>query len=169
MEICFIRHAIAVEAQGSLDQMRVLSADGQIKMQRGLRGLFPLFPEIDFLGSSPLIRAKQTAEMIKNYYRLPFAHELIELAPGSPLVSFSAWLSTHKQHYSKIALVGHEPDLSLLVSYLLTGQAGSRLFVLKKGGACAIRFPHDLSQIGAGRASLSWLIEPRVLRRLRAT
>jgi phosphohistidine phosphatase len=61
-----------------------------------------------------------------------------------------------------VAIVGHEPHLSGLVTWLMTGQIDSRL-ELKKGAACLLRFERAP---GEGEATLRWALTPSQLRDL---
>ena len=58
--------------------------------------------------------------------------------------------------------MGHEPSISLILSWLLTGTE-KRLFSFRKGGASLIEFPGD---VGAGTATLLWALTPAQLREL---
>ncbi len=61
-----------------------------------------------------------------------------------------------------MAAVGHEPSLSLILSWLLTGNE-RRLLAFRKGGACLLDFPDEP---GAGTATLLWALTPAQLRGL---
>ena len=63
----------------------------------------------------------------------------------------------------RTACVGHEPNLSSLAGYLLTGRDRSFL-ELRKGGAVLLDFP---GRIVAGGAILQWHLAPGMLRELR--
>ena len=59
-----------------------------------------------------------------------------------------------------VAVVGHEPHVGRLVTWLLTGSSESHV-VFKKGGACLL----DLGvRPSAGGALLHWLLTPGQLR-----
>lgn len=62
-----------------------------------------------------------------------------------------------------VAVVGHEPNLSQMIGYLVTGSPES-VFELRKGGACLLEFKKSLEP---GNASLEWLLKPSLLRALR--
>jgi phosphohistidine phosphatase len=82
------------------------------------------------------------------------------LAPGNDPDAVVKWL--RGQRGETIAVVGHEPDLSALACYLLTGKVSSFL-TLKKSGTCLL----DLDDpAGPGKARLEWLLVPRVLKQL---
>ena len=61
-----------------------------------------------------------------------------------------------------IAIVGHEPWLGELVSWLLSNQ-GHGFVELKKGAACLLAFP---GRVAPGAALLRWALPPRALREL---
>jgi phosphohistidine phosphatase len=165
VELLVVRHAIAEDREafattGRDDALRPLTADGVRKMRRGARGLRTLVPSIDVLVASPLTRAADTADIIRAEFGLDAAETNTVLEPDRPVADVAAWLRTLES--STVAIVGHEPQLGRLVTYLLGG--GDRTgIVLKKGGACLVEFdgaPTD----GAGR--LVWAVPPSVLRDL---
>ncbi|MFL5486151.1 MAG: phosphohistidine phosphatase, partial [Gemmatimonadaceae bacterium] len=71
------------------------------------------------------------------------------------------WLSQHPSAES-VALVGHEPDLGTLVTWLMT-KAGNSRVELKKGGAALLEFP---GRAAAGGGTLLWLLTGSQLRRM---
>src|SRR6185436_6950664 len=66
MEIYIVRHAIAEDApsKGTGDAARALTEEGRQKMKEAAAGFAKLEFSIDKIFSSPLIRAKQTAEIL---------------------------------------------------------------------------------------------------------
>ncbi|KAB2839708.1 histidine phosphatase family protein, partial [bacterium] len=76
VEIYFLRHAVAVlRGSGEVsDAERPLTAAGRSKMIAAVRGMRRLGVRFDALLSSPLLRAVQTAELVKKH--LPFQGEL---------------------------------------------------------------------------------------------
>ena len=62
-----------------------------------------------------------------------------------------------------MAVVGHEPGLSGLASYLLVGSDAGVDLELKKGGAAMLSLDGDTKP---GSALLRWLLTPKVLRSL---
>jgi phosphohistidine phosphatase len=60
-----------------------------------------------------------------------------------------------------VMIVGHEPNLSHVLSLLLTGSADGVAIELKKGGCAAV----ELTAFEPGGATLLWLLPPRALRR----
>jgi phosphohistidine phosphatase len=182
MRLLVVRHAIAmdraefhreqiarVKATGkdedieNSDDLRPLTDDGIKKMRRNARGLAELVAKPDLLLASPLVRAQQTAVILSAVWLGLKVTECEELQPGTEASVFCNWLkaqSLDRDRDALIAIVGHEPNLSGLVSWFLCGQTKS-LFELKKGGACLLDFP-----AGAGKASgrFQWLATPSMLR-----
>jgi phosphohistidine phosphatase len=164
MDLLLIRHAIAqdkAEFAGRDDALRPLTDEGRAKMERVARGLRALVPELPVLASSHLVRAVETAEIVAAAYGGMEYEVIPSLAPDSAPDETLVWLRSRQSH-EVVAAVGHEPSLSRLASWLLTGEARS-LLVLKKGGACRLEFD-DAPAAAAG--TLRWLLEPGQLRRL---
>jgi phosphohistidine phosphatase len=164
MKILIVRHAIAEDRAAFAlthrpDRVRPLTAIGRRKMKKNARGLKRCVPRIDRLATSPLLRALQTADILrKTYARLPIT-ELPALAPGMPLMDAVRWLKTQEAD-SVVALVGHEPSLGRLAGLFLTGK--EHIFLtLRKGGACLIEF---IGTAEPGRGALLWALKPSHLR-----
>lgn len=128
-------------------------------MKRGAAVLRRVVRHIDVLGSSPLIRAMQTAEIVAKEYGEMDVVRVPALAPGKSPEEFLAWLRGQSSDAS-IAVVGHEPDLGELATWLLCGQRESRI-PIRKGGVCALELPGGADP-GAGE--LHWLLTPELLR-----
>ncbi len=86
--------------------------------------------------------------------------EIDELSPEATPTDFLRWL--RKQKANILAAVGHEPSISLILSWLLTGSE-RRIVSFRKGGACLIEFH---GEVGAGTATLLWALTPGQLRDL---
>jgi len=165
VELLVVRHAIAEDrevfaATGREDGLRPLTAEGTRKMKRTARGLREILPGIDILVSSPFTRAAQTADILRREYELDQVETARELEPGTSLADVVTRLARFDQ--GVVAVVGHEPQLGRLVSYLVTGSERS-VIELKKGGACLIEFD---DKPGAGKGRLVWAIPPGILRDL---
>ena len=168
MHLLVIRHAVAEEqevwaATGEPDERRPLTADGRKKMRRASRGLRRVVPSISLLGASPLTRAAQTADIVADVYGDLEPLTVGALAPERPPADFLSWLRDAAPGHDVIAVVGHEPHLSGLVSWLLTARDKPALVELKKGAACLLRFDDEPQK---GKACLEWLLPPRQLRQL---
>ena len=165
MRLLLIRHAIADEREdfartGKDDNLRPLTDEGRKKMKQNARGLKKLVPDIDLLATSPLTRAAQTGAIVDSVYGGLNEVEIEELAPEATPNDFLRWL--RKQKAGTLAAVGHEPSISLILSWLLTGSE-RRIFSFRKGGACLLELPDE---VGAGTATLLWALTPSQLREL---
>jgi phosphohistidine phosphatase len=165
MKLLLIRHAIAEEREdfartGKDDRLRPLTDEGRKKMKQAARGLKEITPEIDLLATSPLTRAAQTGAIVDTVYGGLKEVEIEELSPEATPNDFLLWL--RKQKAGCVAAVGHEPSLSLILSWLLTGTE-RRIFAFRKGGACLLELPDE---VGAGTATLLWALTPAQLRGL---
>jgi phosphohistidine phosphatase len=165
MKLLLLRHAIA-EDQGEFsrtgkdDRLRPLTDEGRKKMKQGAKGLREILPDVDLLATSPLTRAAQTGAIVDSVYGGLAEVEIEELSPEATPTDFLRWL--RKQKAGTVAAVGHEPSISLISSWLLTGSE-RRIFAFRKGGACLIEFA---GEVGAGTATLLWALTPGQLRDL---
>ena len=161
-ELCLIRHAIAAERGEDWpdDDKRPLTERGVARFKECVQGLVWLDLAVDEIFTSPLVRARQTAEILAaGLPGKPSIKVLDELSPGHTPTSVLAALNNAARR-SRIALVGHEPDLGELAAHLV---GAGRALPFKKGGACRI----DVESLSSSRAgALDWFVTPRVLRRL---
>ena len=164
MRVLIIRHALAGSREefarsGKPDAERPVTADGKKKMRRATLGLRILEPEIDRLVTSPYRRAAQTARIVARAYDGIEPVVLEHLVPDVEPSVVARWLRAQRG-VATLALVGHEPQLSALATYLLTKNS-EPILELEKGAACAIDLP------AAGRnGSLVWLLTAKQLRSL---
>jgi phosphohistidine phosphatase len=168
VKLLVIRHAIAIDREDfdePNDDHRPLTPEGIRKMRKNVKGLRGLVDRPDFLVTSPLTRAVQTAEIVRDAWIELDIASCDELRPESEPGEFLSWLREQPQGCLPdgiVAIVGHEPHLSSFIGWLLSGSFKS--FVsLKKGGACLIEFA-DRVEKGEGR--LLWHLPPSVLRGL---
>jgi phosphohistidine phosphatase len=166
MELLVVRHAIAEEraafaATGRPDGERPLTAEGRRKMRRGARGLARIAPPVAAMASSPLVRAVETARILAPALGLRSFEEIPELAPEAAPEALLPWLRRQGRRRAA-AIVGHEPHLGRLVSWLVSGQGGP-LLELGKGGACLVVLP---VRPGAGSGRIGWVLAPGQLRKL---
>ena len=161
MKLLLVRHAAAVPrgTPGVPDDERLLTSDGKAEFRVAARGLARIADRPDVLLTSPLPRARVTAEIVARAFKRiepriepALAHESVD--------RIVAALRTHPPG-ATVAIVGHEPVLSGLLARLLGASQGERL-AFKKGGAALVDLPDGPS--GAGR--LIWFLKPRVLRAL---
>lgn len=162
MNLYIIRHAIAVE-EGTPgyeeDSQRPLTDKGKKKMRQIAKGLRALGVRFDMVLSSPYIRAKETAEILADVFKMKKSLELSEnLIPMSDPDLLIAELN-EKYSVDSIALVGHEPALSHLIGFLVSERGGLDI-TLKKGGVCSLSID-DLHH--ARKATMEWLLTPGML------
>lgn len=165
MEIYLVRHAVAEDRdefamKHSDDSQRPITVKGRKKLQKVAFHLRDLIGEVDLIVSSPYVRARQTADVLKEVFEKTKVVEAPELVPQSPPQAFHKWLRAHGRDFRSLLVVGHEPQLSIFGSYLLTGKPES-IFEMKKAGvACfAVTGFEDQESL---RSELRWLIPPKV-------
>ena len=169
MELLVIRHGAAMDKEefakaGKSDDLRPLTSAGMEEMKEIARGLRELVKKIDLLATSPLVRAVQTAEIIGAAYDVPVSETTTALSPDSSTEEFEKWCADFED-VKRVAIVGHEPHLTMLVTWLLTGEEDS-IIELKKGGMCLLEFD---SGIKSGSGVLNWLMTPGQLTRIQSS
>jgi phosphohistidine phosphatase len=163
MFLYLVRHAIAGQpdpAQWPDDRERPLSPEGEKKFRKAARGLQSLVPSVDVVLSSPLVRAWQTAEILEKKAGWPAPQRLDALEPGVAPADVVNVLLPHASAQA-VVLVGHEPSLHELASYLITGDPATVRMTLRKGGVVCLLCENAPR---AGAAQLEWLVSPRILR-----
>ena len=161
-ELYLVRHAIAAERGDEWpdDTKRPLTERGMGRFKEVVQGLRALDVGIDEIFTSPLVRAKQTADLLASGIEgKPVVKVLESLAPGHTAASVMTELARAARR-QRIALVGHEPDLGELAAHLIGAQ---RALPFRKGGVCRI----DVAGLTARRpGSLQWFVQPKMLRAL---
>jgi phosphohistidine phosphatase len=160
-----LRHAEAEEKGPKWekrDDERPLTEEGTKRFGEAVQGLKRLDVEFDLVLSSPLVRARQTAEILlsgfKGKHNLEFSDQLSPAGNPRELIEH---IRRHRMQHS-IVLVGHEPYLGELVGELIGGESGCELS-LKKGGICKL----ESEKLEYGRcATLKWLLTQKQLRLL---
>ena len=161
-ELYLVRHAIAAERGDEWpdDDKRPLTERGIARFRECIAGLEAFDTTIDEIFTSPLVRAKQTADLLAAALIATPTVTLLEgLAPGHGPAAVMTQLAKAARR-RRIALVGHEPDLGELAAHLL---AAGRPLPFKKGAVCRI----DVEGLASKRpGSLIWFAPPKVLRKL---
>jgi phosphohistidine phosphatase len=158
MLLYVVRHAIAADSSPDRpDATRPLTAKGRERFVRAVQGAKTLGWRFDRLYHSPLVRAVQTAELLRPL----LAGEMVALpdlakAPDEEMLA-------HLEG-ERVAVVGHEPHLGALTAWLVAGDAarGER-FCFKKGGFAVLT-----GEPRPGAMTLQGLVAPKLLRRLRS-
>lgn len=138
MELYLLRHGIAEDSRQSptgSDSSRRLTAEGRDKILGIAENLKNAGYEIDRVISSPLIRARQTAEIVAKVFKIK--HEIIlcdHLYPGSSAGDFLKELKSFRKDTEGLMAVGHEPFMSTFTEKVLGFQNG--MIEFKKGGFC---------------------------------
>lgn len=157
-----VRHAIAVQRGTSGyddDSQRPLTDKGRKKMNKIVKGLRQLGIELDVILTSPYVRARDTAKILAAEFNLPdqirFTDNLIP--PGD----FKELIDEVQEKYDveSLALVGHEPMLGQLISWLTTGNKNMQIN-FKKGGVCYLSADNLYQE---HRATLEWLLTPAIM------
>ena len=162
MQLYLIRHGIAVERSLAFsdDALRPLSLRGTDNMRQEAEGLRALGVSPDVILTSPLVRARQTAEVLVE--GLDVREGLVEaeaLAPAGGLSTVLELLAAEPAR-RQVVLVGHEPGIGELAARLVGLRAP---MAFKKGAVCRV----DLDVVPpTGPGSLRWFATPKMLRRL---
>ena len=160
-QLYVVRHGIAIArgAWGGADETRPLTPKGKRRMRQVARSLRRLGVEVDRIVTSPVLRARQTAEIL-----------LGELEPSGPLENSSAlhaesdpitireWLAN--QDSDRLMIVGHNPSISELIAVLTTGASPEPFVDLGKGAVAALAELSSTQQ----RYRLDWLLPARLIR-----
>ena len=164
LELIVVRHAIAFERDRGRwpeDALRPLTPAGKRRFRKAAQGLRSWSPRVDAVLSSPFIRARQTAELLTQFAGWPAAIDCSALVPGTPPARLVARLRRIRGQC--VAVVGHEPHLSGLISACLTERFTIDLR-LRKGGIAHLTFGKSME---AGSGTLVAFLPPRVLRAMR--
>jgi phosphohistidine phosphatase len=164
-ELYVMRHGAAVE-RGSAgyadDSKRPLTPEGRKKVQEIARGLMRLGFDPDWIVSSPLVRAAETARLVAESLGASVAVDFADpLRPGGSPEALIAFLAK-RSNRTRVLVVGHEPDLSEMAGRLIGAGRRSHL-AFKKGGCCLITFDQFPPK---SPGKLLWWLTPRILRKL---
>jgi phosphohistidine phosphatase len=172
VDLLVIRHAVAEDkkawAQAGRDErLRPITTAGAVQMRAAARGIVRLEPRIARILSSPLTRALETAEIVAEAIERKRVRQADELEPERDPEAVLRYLRA-KNARGVVAVVGHEPHLSTLVTWCLSKKAAmarSTVLDLEKGGACLVSFE---KRPKAGQGTLVWLMTPSQLAAIRA-
>jgi len=162
MQLLIVRHGIAVErgTPGIPDDDRPLTPEGEKKFKQAARGIAKVLDKPYAILTSPLPRAHRTAELLSD----AFGGVTLTATPALSEGSFQDLKSQLDDYPRKalLAVVGHEPFLSSLLSRLLRAKGGSGGLEFKKGGMALVELDASLDD---GATLLSFL-PPKVLREI---
>ena len=163
MEIYILRHGIAVErgtAGYKKDSDRPLTREGEEKTQQIAEAMLALDLKFDLILSSPYERAEQTAKIVADELGREITFTDFLKPDGNPLELIR---EINDEKPQRVLIVGHEPDLSRLISILISGGTEAAI-ELKKGGLCKL----TTETLTFGQcATMQWLLTPKLLRQVR--
>lgn len=154
MQLYFLRHGLAdwPDWDPARDDERPLTDKGVAKMKAEAKAIKRLGPQLDAILSSPLVRARQTAEAAAAQLDMT-VYEEARLSPGFDADRLRDILKGYADA-DAIMIVGHEPDFSQTIGQITGGRV-----VMKKGGLARV----DLDTIDPPAGKLVWLLPPKVL------
>jgi phosphohistidine phosphatase len=161
MKLYLMRHGIAIDRIGGAihnDFQRPLTDEGRAETRAVATGLKRLGVGANLVVSSPLVRAKQTAEIVLDVLAAKQGLEITDsLSPGCNLSDLYKFLRKF-QPFEEAFLVGHEPDMGRIAATLLW--SGPELEIpFKKSGICRVDVS-DLPPTSPG--VLKWFITPKI-------
>ncbi len=163
-DLFVLRHGIAVPhgTPGIPDDERPLTQKGERRVHEVGRGLAVLQLDVERIVTSPLPRARGTAQIVAQELGLIDRLEVSSiLSAGADPYTLRDWLRDRREE--RLMIVGHNPDLSDLVSLLSLGDVGRFTFELKKGGLAALS-----AGVHTGPYyQLAWTAPPGLLRRIK--
>ena len=118
MKLLFIRHSLAMDREVFVgnDLERPLVEKGIKRAKTFFKHIKKIYPQIDYIITSKAKRAKDTALILKEYYKDAIYEETTLLYPGANINDLKEVL---KNKDGIIAIVGHEPDLSEFIKELM--------------------------------------------------
>ena len=162
LELYLIRHGVAAERGEEFpdDSKRPLTSEGIARLRKEAKALEGLGVSFDQILSSPLVRARQTADVFAEELKgkPPIANTDALTPAGSPGAVIQE-LGKHMRK-ARIALVGHEPNMGELAAFLIGAKVA---LPFKKGAICRIDFSVFPPK---GKGELIWFVPPRMLRKL---
>jgi len=164
MHIHLLRHGVAApigQDNNFRDEQRALTSEGIAKMRQAAQGLKRLQTDFDLIISSPLLRARQTAEIVADVlkFRRPM-DEWDELVPEGAVEGVLRRLHSLGECKS-VLLVGHQPSVGCIASYLVFGDARVSL-PFKKGAVFCVQTNDPPPWAG----ELLWTLPSRMLRQI---
>lgn len=167
MDLILVRHAKAFDRDAAAwpdDRRRPLTAEGREAFARVAKRLARGVGVVDAVIASPAVRAWQTARILHERagWPEPIRDEALEPElPGGVAAVLGAILARHAAA-RRVVVVGHEPHLGRMASWLLTCDPEAVRVAVRKGAAIALAVPIDAEGAVAGPASLLWMLTPRL-------
>lgn len=160
MILYFLRHATA-SREAPTDAARPLTKEGRHEARVAGKALHRFGVRPNFLWSSPLLRARQTAEIAAETLPRSSSLEIKEELENDRATAELLALLQPLPADSEVLLVGHMPSLSEHLAALL-GATAPENFSLDKGGLAALR----LDELRLGKAVLRFRLRNEHLERI---
>lgn len=165
MRLILIRHAKAEPRDARRypdDGLRPLTKEGREEQAALARTMAKMGISFDYLATSPLTRARETAETIAKSIKWDHPLDVTPvLGQEFTVEAVLTWLRNYPSA-STVACVGHEPDFSTLAAALL-GMETAMGIDFKKSGVMGIDFAGHPKE-GAG--TLLYFLRPKQILKL---
>ncbi|MCT7970966.1 phosphohistidine phosphatase SixA [Laspinema olomoucense] len=160
--VYLIRHGIAENRVDNVsDEKRQLTKEGVQKTRKVANRLHQLNIHFDLILTSPLLRARQTADILQTAGLGQKIKESTSLVPNGDINNWLNWYQQWRQSGGHcLALVGHQPDQGNWAEILVWGESREGL-ILKKAGVIGLVLPETGDPVG--NSSLFWLTCPKLL------
>ena len=165
MEVYILRHGDAnPQTKKAVDDSKRSLSEAGIKEIENVSWLFVKFViKFDRVFSSPLKRAKQTAEIIMKNQKKSELIELNELKPEGSIEEVCKKISKQKEE-SAVLIIGHNPLLANLANYIINSPESLTSRVsLKTGGLIKIKIIATEPKL---KGELEWLLSPKLIRKV---
>jgi phosphohistidine phosphatase len=162
MKLYVMRHGPAEDdSPTGRDADRALTASGRERVRSVAKGLLAGDEAPALVVSSPLVRAIQTAEIVVAAAKVDAAVEVRrEMGPSGHALALVGELFAAKR--KRVMVVGHEPDLSMLVQHLLVDRALEA--GMQKAMVVGLKLAPGGSSEGPGySATLRFVLDPKTL------
>ncbi len=154
MQVVFIRHASAEASADGGDAKRELTRHGKEEAHATARGIKLLGVRLDVVMTSPLTRARQTAEIVAKVHKGATVVVDADLAPADATAVMRRLRELQNENIGAVALVGHAPTLDECLARVAAGVHSIGTSFSKAGAACVL--------LGAdaanGKAELIWYL-----------
>lgn len=166
MKIYIFRHGIALDRDEALikkveDAGRPLTEKGRERNQQMLNWFKQQEISIEAMVVSPYLRAVQTSVQLKDIVKGKTFSGVVELIPSAPPQAFVQWTKAHAKNLTNILVIGHEPQLTCLASWLVSGSQVSNIDLKKSG--CICLEVESLLELGPRSAIIKWIIGPKLI------
>jgi phosphohistidine phosphatase len=161
VELYLVRHGDAGQPDPRRwpgDRARPLTPAGSERLQQVARLLGATMEPVHVVLCSPLLRARQTAEVFQRLAGWPAPLECVALVPDGWPGDVLEALASHPGA-AEAALIGHQPKLSALIALLISGPGGPARVDMVPGAVARLDAPGSPRP---GAATLRWLLDPRL-------